>query len=406
MNSPGQERGFEIQRTGDDEPDFTHESHSWTVLSDQVAVKRMDKSSFFHHEMAIPVELRPFFNIETMMVGEKRQVVLAHGVIEYSAYFEMLNEKNPRTRLVWRTDLQRLIHEKFPVWATFFQTHTRPGESTPTLKIVKTRSASKYLVFFEYIRKSSETLELLKVYSREELKDKFQITDSIIKNGVSIPKDTSSVWLLITEEKSPDGTGYRYHFDGQILQFEGNTKGATDGLIINHESAGNEIIVFYQKKKREFPNYGFRYLGRFSYLSHTAGKFIGEPAQFIIHPLDVMLDDKGDLVAIEPSPPPGSEGKEKTLIQTYWERRPELRRQAIKIHGKTCTVCGFHFTEKYGNLGEGYIEIHCLKPPASIRGEKDVKPGTDLVPVCSNCHRMIHTSDPMLTVEELKKNIL
>jgi len=389
---------------GDDEPDFTLESHSWMVLSDQVAVKRMDKSSFIHHEMAIPVEIRSFFNIEKMLVGEKRQVVLSHGVIEYPAYFEMLNDKNPRTRLVWKSDLQRLIHEKFPVLATYFQSHAKPDDTTPDMKIVKTRSASKYLLFFEDIRKSSETLELLKVYSREELKEKYQITDAIIKNGIFMPKDTPSIWLFITGEKTPDGIGYRYHFDGQILQFEGQARGKTDGLIINHERAGNEIIVFYQKKKREFPNYGFRYLGRFYYHSHTSGKFIGEPAQFILYPLDVVLDDeKGDLIDVEARRPPVPEGKEKTRIQTRFERNPGLRRQTIKIHGTTCAVCGFDFAEKYGKLGEGYIEIHCLKPHTSIRGERDVDPKNDLMPLCSNCHRIIHKSDPMLTVEELKK---
>jgi 5-methylcytosine-specific restriction protein A len=80
-------------------------------------------------------------------------------------------------------------------------------------------------------------------------------------------------------------------------------------------------------------------------------------------------------------------------------------KEAIKIHGTTCTVCGFNFERKYGKFGEGYIEIHHLKPHASIRGERAVDPKSDLVPLCSNCHRMIHKPDPMLTIEELKKAI-
>ncbi len=352
-------------------------------------------------------EIRPFFNIETMKVGDKRQITLSHGVIDYIAHLEMLNEKNPRTRLMWRSDLQRLIREKFPIWTRYFETNTEHDGTTPILKIVKTKSASKYLVFFEDIKKSSDSLKLMKVYSREELKNQYQITDATINNGIFKPKDVASIWLFITEEKTPDRTQYRDYFDGQILQFEGQTKGRTDGLIINHEEEGNEILVFYRKKKREFPNYGFRYLGRFYYHSHTPRKLIGEPTQFLLYPFDVIQDDeRGDLVDIESPHQPISEGKEKTRIQTYLERNPRLRKQAIKIHGTRCVVCSFNFSDKYGKFGEGYIEIHHLTPHSSLKGIRTVDPKTDLVPVCSNCHRMIHKPDPMLTIEELRKIIL
>ncbi len=43
-----------IEGSPQDEHDFEYESHSWKVLSDQVAVKRMDKSSFNHYGTGIP----------------------------------------------------------------------------------------------------------------------------------------------------------------------------------------------------------------------------------------------------------------------------------------------------------------------------------------------------------------
>ena len=42
------------------------------------------------------------------------------------------------------------------------------------------------------------------------------------------------------------------------------------------------------------------------------------------------------------------------------------------------------------DLGEGFIEIHHLKPMFSIKREIKVNPQKDLVPLCSNCHKMIH----------------
>ena len=50
--------------------------------------------------------------------------------------------------------------------------------------------------------------------------------------------------------------------------------------------------------------------------------------------------------------------------------------------------------------GDGYIEIHHCKP-LSAGGLFD--PQTDLVPVCSNCHRMIHRRRPWLSVEQLRQ---
>jgi len=100
-----------------------------------------------------------------------------------------------------------------------------------------------------------------------------------------------------------------------------------------------------------------------------------------------------------------TEGKEKEIIQTIYERNPKLREMAIKIHGTTCSACGFNFAKKYGKLGEGYIEIHHLVPQSEhkIKGESEINPETDLMPLCSNCHRMIHKSEKMLSIEELKK---
>ncbi|WP_277407618.1 HNH endonuclease [Lacrimispora xylanisolvens] len=77
---------------------------------------------------------------------------------------------------------------------------------------------------------------------------------------------------------------------------------------------------------------------------------------------------------------------------------------ALRIHGYQCFVCGFDFKNSYGELGKEYIEIHHKKPLYSLTEEIEINPETDLIPVCSNCHRMIHRrKDRIITVEELKE---
>ncbi len=98
------------------------------------------------------------------------------------------------------------------------------------------------------------------------------------------------------------------------------------------------------------------------------------------------------------------EGKSYVQYGIKYERNQALRNEAIKIHGTTCKVCGFDFKAKYGDLGEGFIEIHHLKPMFSIKREIKVNPQKDLVPLCSNCHKMIHRNAKQpLTIKELTK---
>lgn len=87
----------------------------------------------------------------------------------------------------------------------------------------------------------------------------------------------------------------------------------------------------------------------------------------------------------------GMEGAEREEVYQRYERDRNLREACIAHFGATCQACGFNFGRVYGDLGEGFIEVHHLRPIATWQGEEhNVDPTTDLVPLCANCHRMIH----------------
>ncbi len=97
------------------------------------------------------------------------------------------------------------------------------------------------------------------------------------------------------------------------------------------------------------------------------------------------------------------EGTPVTRLVSYYERNPDLRSAAVAIHGTRCQVCGMSFAERYGDLGEGYIEVHHLKPVSDYEGEVVVDPKTDMAVVCPNCHRMLHRGENgPLTIEALR----
>ena len=54
-----------------------------------------------------------------------------------------------------------------------------------------------------------------------------------------------------------------------------------------------------------------------------------------------------------------------------------------------CRVCGHLFETVYGNLGVGFAEAHHLVPLSQLRDNVRTRL-SDLVTVCSNCHRMLH----------------
>jgi len=52
-------------------------------------------------------------------------------------------------------------------------------------------------------------------------------------------------------------------------------------------------------------------------------------------------------------------------------------------------------------MGEGYTHVHHLTLLSQIAQEHEVDPVKDLRPVCPNCHAMLHTRTPPLSIEEL-----
>jgi predicted HNH restriction endonuclease len=136
--------------------------------------------------------------------------------------------------------------------------------------------------------KTSDVLTIGTVYSRLELADRFGITDATLNTGIFRPPGHDSIWLFVTEQKTPDRTQYRDHLDGDDLSWDGQTTGRKDALIIDHEAEGLELVLFYRKSKTEFDNYGFRYEGPFRYISHRGRR----PAHFLLRRARVL-----DLVA-------------------------------------------------------------------------------------------------------------
>jgi hypothetical protein len=100
------------------------------------------------------------------------------------------------------------------------------------------------------------------------------------------------------------------------------------------------------------------------------------------------------------------EGSLRQIIVNAYERNPKARSICIEHHGLNCKVCGFGFEDIYGAAGAGFIHVHHIIPLTEIKTTYEVDPLNDLVPVCPNCHAMLHRFNPILTIEQLKNIII
>jgi predicted HNH restriction endonuclease len=97
------------------------------------------------------------------------------------------------------------------------------------------------------------------------------------------------------------------------------------------------------------------------------------------------------------------EGRAKQILVNAYERDRAARAACIAHYSCVCQVCGFDFAQKYGSLGQGFIHVHHVVPLATVAKEYEVDPISDLIPVCPNCHAMLHYGEEPPSVDELRQ---
>jgi hypothetical protein len=115
-------------------------------------------------------------------------------------------------------------------------------------------------------------------------------------------------------------------------------------------------------------------------------------------------DDRDEfLVGEDPS---YTEGQR--VVRTHWayerDRNAvnEAKRRMKSKYGKLfCEICNFSFEDKYGSLGKGVIDVHHMTPICASATERITKV-SDLITICSNCHRIVHSKRPPFSKEEIQ----
>jgi hypothetical protein len=101
------------------------------------------------------------------------------------------------------------------------------------------------------------------------------------------------------------------------------------------------------------------------------------------------------------------EGRPNLKLHLQKERNRELTKRAkdkwsLEQNGNIrCSACSFSFLDTYGEIGRNFIEAHHVQPISSLTSDTVVYL-SDLAPVCSNCHRILHRHRPLITISQLR----
>lgn len=124
----------------------------------------------------------------------------------------------------------------------------------------------------------------------------------------------------------------------------------------------------------------------------------------IITPLFAMCIALIGIEDIE-ADPSALEGNPVEVVSRRYERKPVNREICLSLRGRRCCCCNMDFGEIYGDIADGFIEVHHTTPASEMGPGYLINPVTELVPICSNCHSVVHLSSPAASVDEVMADL-
>lgn len=243
-------------------------------------------------------------------------------------------------------------------------------------------------------------IEVGKSYTRKEVKARLGLPnpDKLNMYWQSGYVQIGNTVIIFANVNVPGKTGHDYPnqwVDGKLYWYTKTNHSLTTEVINKMIKGELEVLIF----TRDNNNNPFTFHGYGYSLDFEDGK----PATIVwrvINDLTLLPNDykpKNRYKFVE--------GTQKQGFVTRYERNPQARQACLDHYGYICQVCMFDFYQKYGLIGKDFIHVHHRLEISNIKKEYVINPITDLIPVCANCHAMLHKRKPAYTVDELKEII-
>lgn len=218
------------------------------------------------------------------------------------------------------------------------------------------------------------------------------MTKSLRENFVRYLKESA-------RKRADDNESIVAFAEDDLMEFihRNNIKGFTGGLYDQTDAdwwrdVRSTILSDDYLKDRNYEKGGLGYTGVLKfYIDFLLSAYNPLNEKETFDDIDIAQEPTAKDTHIDSGPK--TEGEIREMHLTTHERNPRLRELCINHYGAICQVCGFDFEKAYGAIGRNFIEVHHKWPISATEGEHEVDPINDLVPLCSNCHSMIHRGD-------------
>jgi hypothetical protein len=240
---------------------------------------------------------------------------------------------------------------------------------------------------------------IIKCYPQETAPSgEFEVDVRAFDGGKPLPGDPVYVWTMET------GGGKGLVMRGTLSQVSPSPQGRHLSLRVS--VTDSEPARSYTKAMlgRDFksrkPGPEFTLAKKLLQNSHKGLRLLDYEEERLLQRF-FRPDDEGEKAVIDQRN--FVEGACQQLTRDVRERNPLARNECLRIHECKCAVCGFDFEKRFGAIGMNFIHVHHRTPMARIAGERTTNARTDLIPVCPNCHAMLHRRSPVpYSIEELQ----
>lgn len=239
-----------------------------------------------------------------------------------------------------------------------------------------------------------------------------------IKEFLPTPETVRKAYLEELQKRNPDAESFVAFAEKQLADFIRRYVDARFGSIFE-----NTDHSFYDRVRNRIALDGDMRAEdeavqlQYSVQLRTYSRFLDSKAFKSLFKRKINLEGNverssqpsaGGSAPIKPSKPKErvmTEGEKKHVEYEVAHRSQALRQACIDIYGYQCQCCGMIFSDMYGEeLGGEFIEVHHLKMISTYDESKPDDYVENLVPLCSNCHSMIHHGpNGPLTLRQLRE---
>ena len=243
-------------------------------------------------------------------------------------------------------------------------------------------------------------------YSSAKLPNSIRIEniDPCHKNKNSIDNVTVVFCAYSDELKSTVIVGW--YKNATVLRQRETYKERQFNLIC--DSANGTLLKISDRKfivpRARGGTFGFGQANLWYAKEDRAAHYVEDVMEYIAKNVAVSTNGEDIMPQIIPSLYEESGIGKKVLVNRY-ERNPQARTRCLELRGSQCAICGFDSSLVYGTDFKDKIEVHHIIPVNEIKADYQVDPERDLIPVCPNCHMILHTkmtNGEYPTIEYLK----